>query len=485
MTVRLETLEYLFNPASVAFIGATQAKPKWGFIVFNNLVSAGYDGEVYPVNPGHQELLGLKCYPSVREIPYDVDLAVFTVPARHVLPAMDDCIAKGVKAALVITAGFSELGGEGAALEAELVRKADGAGMVLVGPNGQGACCPSSRFYSWMPLFYPPAGSVSVVSQSGNILNMLIAQVLEAGFGVSKGVSSGNEAQLKTEDYFTYLASDPSTEAIVAYIEGVEDGRRFLELSRAAARAKPVVILKGGRSSVGMKAAGSHTGALAGSAELFESACRQSGLVVAPTIDQAGINASSFINRPLPAGRRVAIVTGGGGLGVIAADSCADMGLQIPRLSEPTLEKIGAFMPDYWVPGNQVDLVAGLDLRVTKPILEALLTCGEVDSVLLIFIESQRSKAVKVTEVDGRPFEIGVIWDMMTQQMAAYLADLYVLAREVGVPLFVSSNFEKVGGATPGTLGGGKNPMVYLNVESACAAMAAMVEYSEFRRSDR
>ena len=483
MTVRLENLDYLFNPGSVAFVGATQAKVKWGFIVFNNLVAGGYEGNVYPVNPRHDELLGMKCYPSVRDIPYDVDLAVFTVPASAVLPAMADCIAKGVKAGLVITAGFGELGKEGAALEAELVRKAEEGGMVLVGPNGQGACCPANHLYPWMPLFYPRAGGVGVICQSGNILNMLIGHALDAGFGVSKAVSSGNEAQLKTEDYFTYLASDPATDVIVAYVEGVEDGRRFLELSRAAASSKPVVVLKGGRTDAGMKAASSHTGALAGSAELFDSACRQAGLVVASTIDQAGITASSFVNRPLPAGRRVAIVTGGGGLGVIAADACTDMGLEVPRLSQATLEKIGALLPDYWVPGNPVDLVAGLDLRVIKPILEALLTSGEVDSVLFIFIESQRSKGIKITEVDGQAVELGVIWDMMTQKLGEYLADLYVMARDVGVPLFVSSNFEQVGGAEPGTLGGGKNPMVYLDVEAACAAIAAMSDYADFKRS--
>jgi acyl-CoA synthetase (NDP forming) len=483
LTVRLENLDYLFNPSSVAFVGATQAKIKWGFIVFNNLLTGGYEGKVYPVNPGHDELLGLKCYPSVRDIPYDVDLAVFTVPASAVLPALDDCIARGVKAGLVITAGFGELGAGGAALEAELVRKADEAGMVLVGPNGQGACCPANHLYPWMPLFYPRDGGVAVICQSGNILNMLIGHALDAGFGVSKAVSSGNEAQLKTEDYFTYLASDPATDVVVAYVEGVDDGRRFLELSRAAASRKPVVVLKGGRTDAGMKAAGSHTGALAGSAALFSSACRQAGLVVASTIDQAGITASSFVNRPLPAGRRVAIVTGGGGLGVIAADACVDMGLQVPRLSEATLAKIGALLPDYWVPGNPVDLVAGLDLRVVQPILEALLTSGEVDSVLFIFIESQRSKGIKITEVDGQAIELGALWDMMTKKLGGYLSDLYVRAADIGVPLFVCSNFEQVGGAEPGTLGGGKNPMVYLDVESACAAIAAMSDYADFRRS--
>jgi acyl-CoA synthetase (NDP forming) len=479
---RLEDLDYLFNPRSIAFVGATQAKVKWGSIIFNNIVAAGYQGTLYPVNPNHQEILGMPCYPTIRDIPGDVDLAVFTVPAASVLGAMDDCASKGVKAGLVISAGFSELGEEGAAREAELVRKADEAGMVLVGPNSQGVCCPANKLYSWMPLFYPTAGTVGVICQSGNILNMLIGEVLDAGFGVSKGISSGNEAQLKTEDFFAYLSADPSTEVVVSYIEGVEDGRRFFEMSREAALSKPVVVLKGGRTSPGMKAAASHTGALAVSAHMFDSACRQAGLIVARTIKEAGIVASSFVNRPLPRGRRVGIVTGGGGLGVIAADACTDMGLEIPALSPETLEKVGALLPEYSVPGNPVDLVAGLDLRVVQPILEAVMTSGEVDSVLFIFIGSQRSKGINIRDAGGQAIELGAVWDMMTDKLGGYLDELYGLSKEIGVPLYVASNFDRVGGANPATLGGGKNPMVYVDVESACTAIASMAAHGDFKR---
>jgi len=479
LTARLENLDYVFNPRSIAFVGATQAKIKWGFVVFNNLVAGGYEGKIYPVNPGHKELLGMPCYPSVRDVPGDVDLAVFTVPAAAVLSAIDDCAAKGVKAALVISAGFGELGPEGAAREAELVRKAEEAGMVLVGPNCQGACCPANHLYPWMPLFYPKEGSVGVVCQSGNILNMMIGEALDAGFGVSKAVSSGNEAQLKTEDYFAYLAGDDATDVIAAYIEGVDDGRRFFEMSREAARRKPVVVLKGGRSQAGMKAASSHTGALAVSAGVFESACRQAGLVVARTIQEAGVIASSFVNRPLPRGKRVGIVTGGGGLGVIASDACTEAGLEIPALSAKTLDAMSAMLPEYWVPGNPVDLVAGLDLRVVQPILEMLLTSGEVDSVMFIFIESQRSKGIVATDSGMEGVDLSAIWDMMTGTLSGYLRELYAKSSEVGVPLYVASNFDRVGDSKPGMLGGGDNPMVYLNVESACTAIAAMANYAE------
>lgn len=479
--MRLQNLDYLFGPRSIAFVGATQAKVKWGFIVFNNLLSGGFTGTVYPVNPGHEEIMGLKCYASVRDIPGEIDLAVLTIPARGVLKTIDDCAAKGVKAALVITAGFSELGAEGLALQEEMVRKAEEAGMILAGPNGQGACCPTNDFYCWMPLFFPPAGGVGAISQSGNILNMLIGEVLDAGFGVSKGVSSGNEAMVKTEDYLRYLADDEDTDVIVAYIEGIEDGRRFLELSREASLKKPIVVLKGGRSSAGKSAATSHTGALAVESSLFETACRQAGLVLADSIKQAGIIASSFVNRPLPSGKRIAIVTGGGGLGVIAADACTDAGLEIVGLSDETLGRIGKLLPDYWVPGNPVDLVAGLDLSVIKPIIETLLTCGEVDAVMFIFIESQRNKTVKIMDPDRQGMEMGQLWDMMTRKLAEYLHELYEVAERTGVPLFVSSNFDEVSGEK-GLLGGGQWPMVYTDVEYSCKAIAAMAEYSLLRR---
>lgn len=481
--MELKNLDYLFAPRSIAFVGATRAKIKWGFIVFNNLLSGGYAGAVYPVNPGYEEVSGLKCYRSVRDIPGEVDLAVITVPAQHVPSIIDDCSAKRVKAALVITAGFSELGPRGVALQEEMVGRADAAGMVLAGPNGQGVCCPESNLYCWMPLFFPPPGKVAAVCQSGNILNMIIGELLDAGLGISKAVSSGNEAMLKTEDYFAYLADDPATEVMVAYIEGIDDGRRFLEISAEASRKKPVVILKGGRTAAGKKAATSHTGALAVEAPLFESACRQAGLVVTDSIRQAGITAGSFVNRPLPGGRRVAIVTGGGGLGVIAADSCVDAGLEIASLSDGTLDEIGRFLPEYWVRGNPVDLVAGLDLSVVKPILETLLTCGEVDSVVFIFVESQRNKTVRIMDPSAQAMEMGAIWDMVTRKLAEYIHDLYDVAEKEGVPLFVISNLEEVS-EEKGLLGGGGRPMVYLDVESASRAIAAMADRHAFLRRD-
>ncbi|MBM4043111.1 MAG: CoA-binding protein, partial [Planctomycetes bacterium] len=302
MDERQKRLDRAFSPRSIAFVGATEASAKWGFIIFNNLIVGGFRGDLYPVNPNRDEVMGMKAFGSVRDVPGDIDLAVITVPAAHVVPAVKDCAARGVQAAVVVSAGFRELGGESARMEEELVRVADGARMAVVGPNGQGICCPSSGLYPWMPLFYPPAGSIGFVCQSGNILNMLIGHALDAGFGVSKAVSSGNEAQLKTEDFVEYMARDADTQVVAAYIEGVEDGRRFLEKARAATAAKPVVALKGGRSESGSAAARSHTGAMAVSERMFEAACRQAGVVLTRTIGETGLTAASFVNRPLPGG---------------------------------------------------------------------------------------------------------------------------------------------------------------------------------------
>jgi acyl-CoA synthetase (NDP forming) len=480
MDDRLKNLDYAFNPRSIAFVGATETLLKWGFLILNNLISGGYKGDIYPVNPSRETVMGIKAYPRVRDIAGDVDLAVFTVPARHVVEALDDCIAKGVKAGLVITAGFKELGEDGALMEQEMLRRARDAGMLLIGPNCQGICCPGSRLYPWMPiLFHPPGGNISFVAQSGNILNMLIGQAVSAGLGVSKAVSSGNEADISTEEYFSYFGEDPDTDVIVSYIEGIEDGRRFIDLAREVTRRKPVVALKGGRTQSGMSAARSHTGSMAVSERLFEAACRQAGVILTTTIEEAGIIASSFVGRPLPQGRRVGIVTGGGGLGVIAADYCSEIGLEVAPLSPRVLKDLSALLPDWWVPGNPVDLVAGLDFNVLKPSIEILARSGEVDAVMLLWIGATRRGDVSpsIKEVGG--LDVNIIWDFMDKMMGDLPKELNKLMLELQIPLYLSTTIRaKYDDADPHV--SGNRPLIFPNVETACRAISAMADYQAF-----
>ncbi len=479
MEERLKNLDHAFHPRSIAMVGATEAFQKWGFIIFNNIIRGGFEGGLHPVNPGRDQVAGYKAYPSVRAVPGDVDLAVFTVPARQVVASMDDCVAKGVKAGVVITAGFKEMGGEFADLEAELVAKARAGDMVIVGPNGQGICCPESRLYPWMANFYPPAGSISVVSQSGNVQNILIDGSYKSGFGVSKAVSSGNEADLRTEDFFEYLAEDPATEVILSYMEGVSDGRRFFEKARAAAAKKPVIVFKGGSTEPGRAAARTHTAAMAVSDLVFDAACRQAGVIRVRDVDDAGVIASSFLNRPLPRGRRVGIITGGGGLGVIASDICTGLGLEVPSLSRGLLEKIARMMPDWWVPGNPVDMVAGLNFGFISPLIETIMRSGEVDSIMMLFISPPRNREKDAPQKQGVDFS--KVWKAVSQEYTDMAAHISSLTFELGIPIYVVSNFGAENEFDMATVFSEKPMTIYLSIQTACRAIAAMNSYSGFR----
>ncbi|OGP55583.1 MAG: hypothetical protein A2V67_18455 [Deltaproteobacteria bacterium RBG_13_61_14] len=481
MEPRLKNLDHLFHPRSVAFVGATESMGKWGFIIFNNLISGGYEGALYPVNPGRESVLGFKAYPTVRDIPGEVDLAVFTVPARQVVAAIPDCVAKGVKAGVVISAGFKEMGGEFADLEAEMVAKARAGGMVLVGPNGQGICCPASKLFPWMPNFYPPDGKMGLVSQSGNVQNILLEGVVKSGFGVSKAVSSGNEADLRAEDFYAYFAEDPSVEVIVSYLEGIADGRRFLEIARAAAAKKPVIVYKAGRTLSGFSAARSHTGAMAVSDQLFDSVCKQAGLIRVHDINEAGIIATSFLHRPLPRGRRVGILTGGGGLGVIAADLCSDLQLQVPALSPETLNQIGKLMPNWWVPGNPVDLVAGLNFQSVMPIMEILMKSGGVDSVMPLFIGPPRLKGTEAPVKHPQAVEFSKVWKGMTQMWGAFAKILFSMMQQVQVPVYLVSNFGDEREIDLGSIMGDNSITIHPTIESACQTIRAMADYFEYQ----
>jgi acetate---CoA ligase (ADP-forming) len=481
MDQRLENLQYVFNPQSLAFVGATDKLGKWGFIIFNNLIHGAWEGRLYPVNPGRDELLGHKVYPTVSAIPDEIDLAVINVPAAAVPAALDDCLAKAVKAVVVITAGFKEMGDDGARIEAEMVRKVRDAGIVMVGPNGQGVCCPANKLFAWMPhFFYPPPGPVAVVSQSGNVQGLMMNALLDLGVGVSKGVSSGNEADLRAEDYLEFLAGDPDTKVILAYMEGLTDGKRFLAVARETVRVKPVVLLKGGRSQFGVSAAKSHTGALAVSDEMFEAACRQAGVIRTRTIYESAAIAAAFVDRPLPHGRRVGIVTGGGGLGVIAADLCDQAGLTLPALSAPVLEKIAARLPDWFVPGNPIDLVAGMTFDAVPFILETLALSGEIDALMLLFI-GPRAHAENMTMLNPQSLTMQKSWKTMQTMYVGFQGLLAKIMHRTQVPIYLVTNFTD--GLDPAAAGKFKpgNPALYQDLESPCAAVAAMADYHEFK----
>ena len=348
-----------FAPRSLAFMGASGDTNKWGYRILANIVHGGFPGKIYPVNPKGGEALGLQFYRRLEEVPEVPDLVVIVVPPVAMIDTIKGCISKGIKAGVVVTAGFAEVNESGAAMQDEIVTLAREGGMRLIGPNCFGILSPSAKLYAQMPPIFPPEGRIAVVSQSGNVGLTIARRAMALDFGCSRMISIGNEADLHAEDFMEYLADDDKTAVILAYIEGFKDGRRFFQVSRDTSFKKPIVMIKVGETEAGASAARSHTAALSGSAEVFGGISRQAGIIRANNLLELMNLGYGFLCHPIPKGRRVAIATLGGGWGVLAADACARLGLDVVKLPKEVINELDSFLPAWWSRNNPVDLVAG------------------------------------------------------------------------------------------------------------------------------
>lgn len=475
----------LFHPRSVAFIGASNKPRKWGSIILNNLIVGGYQGKVFPINPAEVEVQGLKAYARIGDTPEIPDLAVIVVPPPAVPGAIEECCAKGVRAGLIITAGFAEVGADGERLQEEMVRKARQGGMILVGPNCNGIMRPPARLYIAMPPVYPRPGKLAIVAQSGNVATSIARRVMKAGFGCSCFVSSGNEADLHCEDYFHFLADDPETEVILSYVEGFRDGKRFFERACEVSRKKPIVMLKAGSTEAGAKAAASHTASLAGSDRAFDGICAQAGVIRAGDMDEMVTVATGIIGQPLPKGNKVGIVTAGGGWGVLAADACAKMGLDVADLPADTLKELDSFLPAWWNRGNPVDLVAGLKQDDLGRSLEVLLRCAAIDGVIVLGI------------MPALPFEpmpkvlTPEIIESRIASMLKVIVEVYDQfmdrAHRYGKPVIISSEMPFAIGDLEARMSlvlGGKGYACYPAPEDAALVMAKLLRYARYVRGE-
>ena len=398
-------LKLVFEPSSIAFLGATNNPFKWGFRIFANIVNGGFQGKLYPINPTKQEILGRKVYKTVGEIPEIPDLAVIVIPPPGVPAVLRECADKGIKAVVVITAGFAEVDRQGEKLQQEMVEIAQRVGVRFIGPNTDGIVNPHHKLYAEMPPIFPYAGPISIVSQSGNIVGTMMRLAIDSGFGCAKCISSGNEADLHAEDYIRYLADDPQTRVILSYVEGFKDGSRFFEAAKEVTRKKPIVMLKTGETPAGAIAAKSHTASLAGMDTVVDAMCQQSGIVRVRHLDELVDAGTAFLCHPLPRGRRVGIVTAGGGWGVLAADACAKLGLDVVQFPPETINELNSFMPAWWSHGNPVDLVAGLFGDGVMRCIEVVLRSPVVDGVIFLGIMpalpmEQFSRAAKLEDRD-------------------------------------------------------------------------------------
>jgi len=390
----LDRFRPLFHPRGIVVAGASSHPGKFGFVTLHNLRRFSYQGEIFPVNRDGAEILGELTYRAVADIPPNkADLVFVCTPAAANIELLRSCAKIGVRAAFVASGGYRETGEEGRQREDALVQTADELGILLAGPNGQGMISTPASMCAQIVAPYPPSGRISVVSQSGNLLSAFLNYSVQTGVGISKAVSAGNSAQTNIADYLDYFSADTETDVVLAYLEGVPDGRHFIEAVRRLTVRKPLVLIKGGTAAEGQRAALSHTGSLATDDRVFQGLCRQFGILRAETIEDAFEWAATLATQPLPRGRRVVVFTTVGGWGVLTADACANAELELVPLPQDLDATISSMVPDRWSHSNPIDLAGGETRDTVPEILDLVCAHPEVDAILHLGIGIQAATA--------------------------------------------------------------------------------------------
>ncbi len=391
----LERFRPLFHPRGVIVAGVSSHPGKFGFVTFHNLLRCDYRGELFGVKPDAANVLGRETYASVDDLPDDatVDLVFMCTPNKANLDLLRACAKRGVRAAFVASAGYGEAGEAGIALQRELVEVAAELDMLLIGPNGQGVISTSESMCAQIVPPNPPTGRIGVASQSGNLVSSYLNYAVATGIGISKAVSLGNSAQTGLADLLEYFAVDPDTDVVLTYVEGIGDGRRFRRAVERLTRSKPLVLVKGGARAEGQRAAASHTGALASDDRVFDGLCRQFGVLRAPTVEEAFEWAATLATQPRPRGRRVIIFTSVGGWGVLAADACAEMGLEVIELPASIRKAIDELVPPRWSRANPIDLAGGETRDTIPEVLDLICAHPDVDAVIHLGIGIQAATA--------------------------------------------------------------------------------------------
>ncbi len=383
-----DSIRPILSPRSVAVLGASRSLGSVGGELFNNLMRCHFNGPVYPVNPSASYVQSVRAYRSVLDIPDEVELAVLALPAEHAIEALEQCGRKGVRAAVVVSAGFKEIGGEGVEREAELVRIAQRYGMRLVGPNCLGVINTRSdvSLNATFAHAFPDPGPVAFLSQSGALGVAVLDRAAQLGIGVSSFVSVGNRSDVSGNDVLEHWGQDDDTRVVLMYLESFGNPRRFTRLARHVARDKPIVALKSGRTLSGSRAAASHTGALAGTDTAVEALFQQAGVIRVTTIEELFDTGMLLATQPVPRGRRVAILTNAGGPGILAADACEHYALDLPELSPETVKALAGFLPPEASLRNPVDMIASANAEDYRRAVSLLLADDHVDALLVIFV---------------------------------------------------------------------------------------------------
>ena len=382
--MRKHYLHKVFEPQSVAVVGASDRELSVGALVLANIIEGGFKGPIYPVNPKYDTVQGLQAYATIRDIDHAVDLVVITTPAETLPQVMRQCSDHAVGAVIAISAGFGEVGARGLALQSQVVDIARTHNIPLVGPNCLGVIRPCVGLNASFAKSSALSGQVALVAQSGAFCTALLDWGASNGFGFSAVASLGATADVGFGEVLDYLALDPQTRSILLYIEGISDARSFISGLRGAARLKPVVVVKSGRSEGGTRAAVSHTGALIGGDEVFDAAIQRAGAVRVTTVSQLFAAAQTLASGTRVEGSRLAVLTNGGGPGVMAADRAADLHVPLAELSQKTIEKLSAVLPAHWSNSDPVDILGDATSERYRAATEIVLADRNVDGLLVL-----------------------------------------------------------------------------------------------------
>jgi len=454
-------MDAFFDPKSVAIIGASHTSGKIGYEILKNFVKGGYEGKIYPINPDTKPIMGIKVYSTIGRIPDDIDLAVIATPAKTTPELLKDCVEKKVKGVVIVAGGFAESGEEGADLEKKLKEIVKGSKTRIMGPNCLGVYDPYSKidtlFNPRERMNRPDTGSIGFVSQSGSVGITILDHMAEEKMGISKFISYENAVDIDETDCIEHLGKDERTKMIVLFLEGVKDGRRFIDVAKDVTKKKPIIALKGGKSKAGIRAAASHTGVLAGSSKIYSGAFKQAGILEANEWDDLFDHTKALL-QPLPKGKRVAIITNGGGFGVLAADECGRLGIELPEVPDDIRKKLKKIVPPHIILNNPIDLTGSSTKEWYEIAMRECLRSDKFDGLLLITIlstpllsESITDSIIKMKKFK-KPIIVCTIGGMFTINLVRIL-------EAEGIP-------------------------VYPTPERAAQSMAAIVNYGQMVKKD-
>jgi acyl-CoA synthetase (NDP forming) len=475
----------LFDPKGVIVAGASTHPGKFGFVALHNLLAAGYKGNVFATNLEGTPVLGIDTVADVDDLPAgEADLVFVCTPAKANPELLRKCAAKGVRAAFITSAGYGEAGPEGKRAQDELVALAAELGILLAGPNGQGVISTPAGMCAQIVAPYPPPGRIGIASQSGNFVSSFNNYATHYGIGVSRAVSAGNAAAVTVPDYLDFYADDPETDVGLAYVEGIADGRAFFERLESISRRMPLVLVKGGASDVGARAAASHTGSLASDDRVFDGMCRQAGVTRAASIEEAYEAAATFATQPLPKGPNVCVVSTAGGWGVVTADAISrTRGIQLLPLPDDLKAELDAHLPPRWSRNNPIDMAGGETKDTIPTVLEIAARHPAVDAVIFLGMGIQGNQARMEKAGPFYPDHgLERIVGYHERQDRRFTETAAAISAEVGKPVLTATELAMTDPSNPAVLGcRDSGRLCYASANRAVTAIAHLWQHARWR----